>query len=370
MQIAISTKNFSGHTGSSRIIGELSRGFISHGHNVDIIGNTLNKKAVITCGANPVEIKKFWFAKKLARRDYMEKHLNYVRKSGHSLYIGNGDEARQDILILHNCVNLCHEIVNGASVGDAAIRDVSGIHRHILKNRLFSKMIANSQLMKNDISKRYGVAPELINVIHPAYDSNIFTAENRAQARAEFMEEMDIPAESEFLVGQVMSGDFTKRNVRGFFNIINMLPEELAKKIHLVVVGKDKLDNFVEKRPQNLTFIEYSASPASIMRSLDLMLYPALLEEFGLVVAEALACGTPVLSSRMVGATELFSGLHAESLCDKPDEKHFAAHLARFIADESYRQALQAESAGMVKKLSWQSYFNAFNNIVTELRAA
>lgn len=367
MRVAISSKNFSGHTGSARIIRELARGFTGLGDSVDIVGNTLNKEAARACGARPVELVNFAFLKKLSREAYMEKHLSYMEKAAYDLRVGNGDEAAQDILLLHNCVNLYYELVHGTQVGDAAVRDVSAIHGKILKERLFKKMVANSELMKRDIAGRYGVPADLVTVIHPAYDREIFTPEGRCEARAAFREEMEIPDRAEFLIGLVTSGDFTKRNIRGFFNVIKLLPEELAAKIHLVVVGKDKLENFISEQPANLTHIALTGAPASIMRSLDVMLYPALLEEFGLVVAETIACGTPVLTSRMVGASELFTGLHAEALCERPDEAHFAACLTRFLSDTAYRENLSAEAAEMLGGLTWDNYFREFSKIVAEV---
>lgn len=367
MDIALSSKNFSGHTGSARIISKLSRAFTVQGNKVDIVGNTLNKKAVKACGARPVEIVKFPVLKKLSREAYMEKHRRYLQKAGYALCIGNGDEAVQDILLLHNCVNLCHELVHGAPVGDSVVRDVSAIHGKILKNRLFKKMVANSELMKRDISTRYGVPEEMIKVIHPAYDRNIFTPEGRHEAAMDFRDEMEIPASAEFLVGLITSGDFTKRNLKGFMGAVKRLPEDLAAKIHLVVVGKDKLENFISDKPNNLTHISLTGDPAAIMRSLDVMLYPALLEEFGLVVAETAACGTPVLTSRMVGASELFTGLHAEALCDRPDEAHFAAQLERLLSDTPHREAMSAEAASMLGALTWDNYFKEFSELVNDV---
>lgn len=319
MDIALSSKNFSGHTGSARIISKLSRAFAAQGNKVDIVGNTLNKKAVKACGARPVEIVKFPVLKKLSREAYMEKHRRYLQKAGYALCIGNGDEAVQDILLLHNCVNLCHELVHGAPVGDSVVRDVSAIHGKILKNRLFKKMVANSELMKRDISTRYGVPEEMIKVIHPAYDRNIFTPEGRHEAAMDFRDEMEIPASAEFLVGLITSGDFTKRNLKGFMGAVKRLPEDLAAKIHLVVV------------------------------------------------AETAACGTPVLTSRMVGASELFTGLHAEALCDRPDEAHFAAQLERLLSDTPHREAMSAEAASMLGALTWDNYFKEFSELVNDV---
>lgn len=368
MRIALSVKNFSGYNGSARIVGELARRFARAGDSVNIVGNTINTAAARGYGAEPVEIGKFIFARKLSREAYMEKHKKYMQKVAYDLRVGNGDEAVQDILLMHNCVNLMHEKVNNVpSVGDSYIRNVSKIHGQILKNSWFKKLVANSRLMRDDFAVRYGVPEEMVRVIYPAHDQALFNAEGRQEAKERFRATHSIPAERTFILGQVASGDFAKRGVKHFFNIYRRLPEAIAAKVHLVIVGKGKLEEFVHDLPANLTFIKHSDDPAKIMKSLDVMLYPALLEEFGLVISEALACGTPVITLRMVGASELFTGLHAAALCDKPDEQYMAAVLEKIITDAPYRAALSEEAISIAASRSWDGYFDEFSEVVKEV---
>lgn len=370
MRVALSVKNFSGYNGSARIIGELSKRFARNDDSVNIIGNTINTAAVRAYDAEPVEIGKFIIRRKLSRDAYMEKHKKYMQQAFYDLRVGNGDEAIQDILVMHNCVNLMHEQVNNIpSVGDACIRNVSKIHGQILKNRWFKKLVANSKLMRDDFVQRYGVPEEMARVIYPAHDHALFNATGKQEAKERFRAAHGIRAEKNFILGQVASGDFAKRGVKNFFNIYHRLPEAAAAKVQLVIVGKGKLEEFIEVPPANLTFIKHTDDPAMVMKSLDAMLYPALLEEFGLVITEALACGTPVITSRMVGASELFTGLHAESLCDKPDEQHMATVLEKIITDDSYRATLSEEAVDIVKKRTWDDYFNEFSRVVSEVMA-
>src|SRR5690606_10719268 len=65
--------------------------------------------------------------------------------------------------------------------------------------------------------------------------------------------------------------------------------------------------------------------PERWFAALDLFLYPARFEEYGLVVAEALACGLPVLTSRRVGAAECFPPVYERWLLDAPVGSELAA---------------------------------------------
>ena len=68
-----------------------------------------------------------------------------------------------------------------------------------------------------------------------------------------------------------------------------------------------------------------SRTPEPWFAALDVFLYAAHFEEFGLVVNEAQAMGVPVLTSRRVGAAECLPENQREWLLEQPD-----FHAARF----------------------------------------
>jgi glycosyltransferase-like protein len=71
-----------------------------------------------------------------------------------------------------------------------------------------------------------------------------------------------------------------------------------------------------------------AALPA-LMRRARLLAMPSLVEGFGLVALEALACGTPVLVSRRPPFTEHLDGCPAVAWCDPEDEVSMACGLQR-----------------------------------------
>lgn len=83
-----------------------------------------------------------------------------------------------------------------------------------------------------------------------------------------------------------------------------------------------------------------------------LFVYPSLYEGFGLPVAEAMACGTPVVSSNASSLPEV--GGEAALYFDPRDVDAMADAMRRALSDESLRADLRARGFAQAQKFSWE----------------
>ena len=74
----------------------------------------------------------------------------------------------------------------------------------------------------------------------------------------------------------------------------------------------------------------------------DALIFPSRLEGFGLAVAEAMACGLPVIASRCSSLPELVVDGHGGVLCPVDDVEAFAS-AARLLADDADRRRAMGE---------------------------
>lgn len=77
------------------------------------------------------------------------------------------------------------------------------------------------------------------------------------------------------------------------------------KEYELLIVG-EKLRGFGDI-PANVRYLGYVDNLSDLYSAVDYTVLPSLYEPFGLAVIESLHCGTPVLVSRRVGASEILS---------------------------------------------------------------
>ncbi len=90
---------------------------------------------------------------------------------------------------------------------------------------------------------------------------------------------------------------------------------------------------------------------ASILSMADIVAYPALYEGFGLPVVEAMACGTPVLTSSVSSLPEAAGG--AAVLADPESVEDMASKLLKMATDEELRESLASRGLARVSRLSW-----------------
>ena len=72
--------------------------------------------------------------------------------------------------------------------------------------------------------------------------------------------------------------------------------------------NEDELRNFVENNHlENVKFLGYQENPYAYMAQADLFICSSIREGFSIVVAEAMACGLPVISTKCTGPTEILN---------------------------------------------------------------
>jgi glycosyltransferase involved in cell wall biosynthesis len=168
-------------------------------------------------------------------------------------------------------------------------------------------LIASSSFERDRLVGKFGVPAERVRVVLTPIDTSAFRPIERAEACAEAGLE---PARRYLLfIGRL--SDHEKRLGALIDAFASVLP--LSADTDLLVVGDGKDGDRLRERarrlaPARVRFLGW-ASGADRLRTLynaaDCLLLPSRREGFPSVVGESLACGTPVLGSRVGGIPEL-----------------------------------------------------------------
>ncbi len=151
-----------------------------------------------------------------------------------------------------------------------------------------------------------------------------------------------------------------RKNVRRLVEAYALLPQYLRDQFPLVIAGgagwnsTDIHDAIVRGVAQGwlryLSYVEQKWLP-SLYAGARLMAYPSLYEGFGLPIVEAMASGTPVLTSNVSCMPEVAAG--AARLVNPLDVDHIANALEECLTDELWQSEAINRGLARAGQLSW-----------------
>lgn len=191
-------------------------------------------------------------------------------------------------------------------------------------------IIANSHRGKEEIIRHYGFPAERIFVVHNGADCERFKPSPH-------------PPRDVFVLLLVGSG-FERKGVEFAIRALALLPA----KVKLRIAGKGRREPYLRLAQKlgvisRVEFLGTNARIEAVYAGADLLVHPAIYEPFSNACLEAMACGLPVVSSRINGASEVI--IHGENgaVVDDPgDSAALAAAIEPFLNPQIYATASRA----------------------------
>ena len=361
-RIAIAFRGIGDIGGTNNTITDHARYFQRLGHRVDLIGGKVHKGGVTPDMGRAVRIQRLPMLSRYKWRWFAARAQRHIDRHSYDFVAGHGHHYRQHVLSMHNCLHLAHEMLYGGALDPRGT--LAEIHDRIFAEDGFRLCICNSKLMREDLSRRYGVARERLPVIYPGYRPEQFNRGDRERYRTRVREELGCD-EGTTLIGLITSGDYHKRGLDILLHAYAALDASQKQSSLLLVLGKQASASFfiAEARAlgiaDRMRFVPHTLSPHRYFHALDICAHPARIEEFGQVVQEAFACGVPVVTSKRVGATELLPKNLYDALPDAPTAANISAQLDRLIRNEDERQAIAAQMIEQVRCNTADTNFRA-----------
>jgi glycosyltransferase involved in cell wall biosynthesis len=107
------------------------------------------------------------------------------------------------------------------------------------------------------------------------------------------------------------------------------------------------------------------------LRSLDVFVFPSLMETFGLAVVEAAASGIPVVANDLEVLREVLAvdGSPAALFVDSRDAQAFASAVERLLSDDGLRSELGSCGTGLAERYSKDTMVHQYVQLIEELHA-
>ena len=231
------------------------------------------------------------------------------------------------------------------TVGDAIEgkrRGILRMERQMYERRPDALVLANSHFVANDIGETYGIPKEQLRVIHNGVDLERHNPRLRDSEAPELRRELGL---SEDDVLFVFLGNGFER--KGLMPLLRACEEVFSgdPRLKLLVVGKDTRPGPYQAVAREghlrgrVRFLGPRRDVPAIFAAADLYLLPTKYDAFANTTLEALACGTPVITTKWNGGSEVIDPACGAVLDDSPLEESLAASIREWLAQDKLESA-------------------------------
>lgn len=241
-------------------------------------------------------------------------------------------------------------------------------HRFIYKH--ISRVLVITKQLQSDCQRYLPIPPQ--KILHLKYGIQIPNKIINTKDRKKIFDRFDLN-EKLFTIG-VFSRIEEQKGQHLVVEALNSINNE---DIQLLIIGHcmdnkylDKLNNMIDefKLKKQISITSFIESPMELMPLLDLVILPTYEETFGLVVAESMLMGTPVIGSNAGGVPEIIEDKINGLLFEPKNYNSLKEEIIRTFDSLELRKKLSDNAKIFAKEnYDYQTHFSNLDNILNDL---
>ncbi len=262
-------------------------------------------------------IKTIPFPKSLRLLSFAERATNEMRNGGYDITFGVGNTLSADVLQPHGGVHWVwfwrslgayeHPILWAIKFLGRVLSPKQWVQGWIedapYKEKSLPRIIAISEMVKQDMIRWYGIPQDRIVVIYNGVDIERFHPRNR-HWRKEIQKRHGIG--EEFVV-LFVSNNFRLKGLDCLIKGLSEMKREGLRPFKLLILGRDRQAPYLRLSRRlgvsdEVLFVGSTDEPEKYYGAADLLVHPTFYDPCSLTVVEALASGLPVITTALNGA--------------------------------------------------------------------
>jgi len=219
-------------------------------------------------------------------------------------------------------------------------------------SRIAKKMIAVSESTKKDLEEIYQVKKEDIQMIPHGISQKFKVMKQNNPKLNEIKRKYQLPEKFIFFLGNIEP----RKNISSIIAVYKNIVSKNSKlsEYGLVLAGNINplCENLLQERGlKTCGYIENEDRPY-VYNLASLFVYPSFFEGFGLPILEAMACGTPVITSNNSAIPEVAG--NSASLTDPNRPTELADAIESILTDGNLRKKFKERGLAQAQKFSWK----------------
>lgn len=223
----------------------------------------------------------------------------------------------------------------------------------------FNKIIAVSENTKNDIVELCNIKEEKIKVIYSGIGKQYKMIDSKDAKLLAVKDKYKLPDKSILYLGNLEP----RKNIEGIIESYIKLRDQNTdlKEVKLVLAGAKgwKANNIFKlwqesKYKDDIMFLGYveSADKAYLYNLASLFIYPSFYEGFGFPPLEAMACGTPVVTSFVSSLPEVVGD--SAIMVDPYNISEIAKAMEQVLTNRDLQTSLIKKGLARARQFSWE----------------
>jgi glycosyltransferase involved in cell wall biosynthesis len=254
-----------------------------------------------------------------------------------------------------------HDVIymEDVSFGGSVYQNFGNLYRKWIVPKVAKKarnIITVSEFEKNEIARILKIDPSKITVIYNGVNP-AFTLINDTALLEKVKSKYQLPSQFLLHIGNTAP----RKNTKGVLIAYNKYLQNNRQALSLVISGCGpefilsilrKLDKeHLLKHIIVLNYLPFDDLPV-LYNLAEVFLYPSFREGFGMPVAEAMACGTPVITANNSSLVEVANG--AALLVDAENTDQLAEAITVLVNNKQMKEQLIEKGLENAKRFTWE----------------
>ncbi|MBM7622955.1 glycosyltransferase family 4 protein [Sporohalobacter salinus] len=384
MKIALVHKKYTTHGGTERYMVGLSNFLVQNGHQVHVFTGSWNEKVAddritfhkVPCWGKHLGIDKYIFARSVYKK-VQKYNFDIVQTFsrvgfGDVIRIGGGchENYVQRLMgsIDDSLYKLKKRLEYKLSFDDYFTRYYEAKD---FKPNNYKKIVAVSQMVKDEVIAKYQVPAEDIIVNHNGVNIKKFHPENQTEYRLKIRKEHGLDKDD--LVLLFVGTGFRRKGLEYILKAMTKI-----NGVKLLVVGKGKINRFKRKaRELNILSNVIFAGPVSNVEAYyaagDIFVFPSIYDPCANVSLEAMASGLPLITTQTNGASGIIN--HGENgfILDNSENVEQLISYIKRLTDQDLRagmsKAAREKMLDYTKEANHQKMLEVYRQIANKQRS-